>query len=238
MSDYSHSTTPASSRHHSNHNGIFDSMPENPESQFDELMAAFSPHKEMTGTYAPANTRVSSTTNSPSKHLRPSAAADARAASYSHVNTRSVSVTTRDPQQPPPQTRDCSDVGMKSCFSNQKNEQPVKAKPATKIKSRKENRPSEDSVHSKPQQRKSSVRPIKTEESVEEKPMLINDSKRKRSSVPVGQRVLVENLLSSSPTRKVSKIEGKGERRGNGGISNLPEGQGMRNPLGDLDNMQ
>lgn len=238
MPDYSYSGTPASSRHHSNHAEVPSLLPDSTESQFDELIAAFSPHRELTGIYAPTNTRVSSAANSPSKYLKPSAAAEARAASYSHVNTRSVSVTTRDPQQPPPQIRDSSDVSMKSCFSTRKSEQPVKAKPAAEIKSRKEGRSSEDGVPLKLPQRKSSVRPIKTEEKAEEKSMVGNDGKRKRSSVPVGRRMPIENLLSSSPTRKVSRIEGKGERKGNGGVMDLAEGAAMRNPLGDLGNVQ
>lgn len=238
MPDYSHSATPASSRHQSNHGEVPNLLSGNADSQFDELMAAFSPHREMTGTYAPTNTRVSSAANTPSKHFKPSAAAEARAASYSHVNARSVSVTTRDPQQPPPQIRDSSDVSMKSNFSTQKREQSVKAKPAAEIKSRKEGRSGEDGVSLKASQRKSSVRPIKTEEKAEEKVIIGNDSKRKRSSIPAGQKIPIENLLSSSPTRKVSRVEGKGERQGSGVVLDLTEGLAMRNPLGDLGNVQ
>jgi len=48
----------------------------------------------------------------------------------------------------------------------------------------------------------------------------------------------IENLLSSSPTRKVSRVEGKGERKGNGVVLDLTEGLAMRNPLGNLGNVQ
>ena len=143
MPDYN-SLAPASSRHHSSHSEGPNALSENTESQFDELMAAYSPQREMTGTHAPANTRSSSAANTPPKPLRPSAAAEARAASYSHLNVRSVSVSTRDPQQPPPQLRESSDVSMKSAFSTQVSEHPVRAKPAAEIKSRKEGRSGED----------------------------------------------------------------------------------------------
>ncbi len=230
MPDYSNSVTQASSRHHSNHTESSNALPENTDSQFDELIAGYSPQNEVMATHFPANNRVSSLATSPTKLLRPSAAAEARTASYSHMHARSVSVSTRDPQQPRPQARESSDVSMKSCFSNQLSDHPVKAKPAAEIKSRKEGRSSEDTVPVKHQQKKlSAMRPVKIEEKAEGKSGVVNDGKRKRTVTLPGPNVPIENLLSSSPTRKVSRIEG--EKLGLDGEA------GGRNVLGDLENV-
>ena len=233
MPDYSHPSTPASSRHYSNHNESSHWPAENTDSQFEELIAGWSPQKEVMGIHAPANTRVSSTTGTPPKLPKVSRAAEARAASYPHANARSVSVTTRDPQQPPPPSRHSSDVSMKSAFSAQTSEQAVKTKPTTEIKSRKEGRSSETNVPFKAQPKKYSARPCKVEQDGEEKPVMANESKRKRSIALPAPEMHIENLLSSSPTRKASKIEG---REGRKGIDLMDEESAWRNPLGEMGN--
>ena len=227
MPDCIHSLTPASSRHHSNHDERSISLPENMESQFDELMAAYSPRKGTTIFQAPASNGTSSAANSPSKRLRPSAAAEARAASCSHANARSVSMTTGDPPQPLRQTRDPSAMSMASSCSPPIGEQPVKAKPATEIRSRKEGRCNQDSQL---RQKRAWGPPVKVEEKVEGKVVVANDGKRKRSSTMQRGNVQVENLISSSPVRKVSRVESKGEMNGDEGL--MDEKVAGREPFG------
>ena len=227
MPDYK-SFVSASSRNHSSHDDGSNALPDTAESQFDELMAAYSPQKETSGTHAPAITRDSSAANTPPKALRPSAAAEARAASYSHVNARSVSVTTRDPQQPPPRVRDSSNMSMKSAVSAQLSEHPVKARPASEIKSRKEGRSGDDAgvpIKSQQQKKSSSMQLLKSEDKGNGKAGGGCDGKRKRL-MGTPQGVMVENLLSSSPDRKVTRVEGKGWKgKGEGIVERMVLGE-------------
>ena len=230
MRDCSNSIKSTSSGYLSNYNETSIPLPEDTESQFDELMAAYSPQKEMAGIHAPANTRNSNASNMAPKPLRPSASAEARAVSYSHLNARSVSVTTRDPQQPSQQLREPSDGSMQSCLCTQLSEHPVKTKPAAEIKSRKEGRSGEDGVPAKYKHKDSWLRQIKDEDKVKAKSGASSDGKRKRSLNTPGPGVMVENIPSSSPERKVSRVEGMGEGMGEGGRSG-------RNVLGEMENV-
>lgn len=233
MPDYPHFITPVSIRNHSNNEVTYlgGGIGSSTESQFDELMAALSPRKNMSGTYPPANTRVSSAANTPSKETQTSTAAEARATSYSHAQARSVSVTTRDP--PPPQIREPSDASMKSRFSDQ-NEQAdaakIKKRPAIEVKSRKEGRLNELDAASKTQ-----PKPSAHSAKYEGNRISFSNSKRKRASSVSGSNLSLEGLGSLSPTRKVSKLEGKADSYidllGN-------EGFATRNPLGNLANIQ
>jgi len=125
-------------------------------SQFTEMMAALSPSRTSnSGTHAPANTRVSSANNTPPAAPRPSAAAEARASSYSG-KVRTVSITTRDP--PPPIVPLNVDSAPKSRSSSRNSEShhadghddgtpkassTIKKKPTGSVKSRKEGRSSD-----------------------------------------------------------------------------------------------
>lgn len=237
MPDYSHSLTPASSRSHSNHQdplsaAIMDDML-NPE-ELDN-----SPNRPASrGTIPPTNTRVNSAVNTP--RSRPSAAAEARASSYSLSQARSVPVTTRDP--PPPEVREPSDTCMNSGLpegqpeANEQNEMKIK-KPAKEVKGRKEGKAFELGLG--PQiQRKLSAEVLERQKKENmpgsaEKPMVLSDSKRKRSTIAMSEanRVLNQINPNSSPCRKVSKIETSGDQD----LDDLtPEGVVMRVPLADV----
>ena len=250
MPDYSHSLTPASSRAHSDHhnhlqsartahattngNAIFDQVDDSPN------------RRASTGTIAPANTRVSSAANTPHMRSKPSAAAEARASSYSHNQTRSVSVTTRDPQQPPPAVRETSDVSTQSRFSENKangSEQgdvKIKKKPAKDVKGRKEGRAGELSLGLQVQKKLSvelaERRNKENDDGTAEKPILLGDSKRKRSmkSLLATDRALSGVSPDSSPSRKVSRVVNTKDQD----LDDLtPEGVITRTPLADMGNV-
>ena len=239
MPDYSHSLTPASSRTHSNHQepvtvvgapinttvtcGELDNSPNRPASS---------------GTIAPANTRVSSAANTPPTRSRPSAAAEARANSYSHSQARSVSVTTRDP--PPLEVREPSDVSMQSRFSGsqaegtEQGEPKIKTKPATDVKGRKEGKACELGLG--PQIQKKLSAEIFERQNKEnthgsaEKPIVLSDGKRKRTTNALSEagRALNEINPNSSPSRKVSKVENARDQD----LDDLtPEGVVTRTPV-------
>ena len=124
------------------------------ESQFAEMVDAMSPRKDFdSGCHPPVNTRVSSAANTPPTALRSSAAAEARALSYSG-KTRSVPNPTRDPP-PPTYSRASSDALPQARTKSRKSDSrqseigddlvvdlPATAKkaPSGNVKSRKENR--------------------------------------------------------------------------------------------------
>ena len=218
MPDYSHSITPASSRTHSNHQdptnapGISDYG----ETANEDLQ--YSPNRPMSrGTIPPTNTRVSSTNNTPSHRIRPSAAAEARATSYSHAQARSVPVTTRDP--PPKEVRDPSDVSMHSGPSevqvegNKENEPKIKKKPAKDVKGRKEGKAGDLSLTPQLQSKLSAeifARQNKENFSGSaEKPTEMSEGKRKRSmnELSKASQAVSENVQTFSPSRKISRME-------------------------------
>ncbi|KAL8838382.1 MAG: hypothetical protein Q9170_002142 [Blastenia crenularia] len=245
MPDYSHSITPRSSRDPSIHDvqNVHDRPSHQHESQFEDLMAAFSPAK-MSGTQAPPTTRVSSAANSPRATVRTSGAPEIRITSY-YGQPRAVSVTTRD--APPQLVRARSDVSMNSRFSEQQageseNSQPkIKVVPAKEIKGRKEGRSSElDSSTPKIEKiisRRSSGRRQKDAMDKAKDDASASDSKRKRSSLTSITNALSENPdgPGSSPSRKVSRKEGIASTLANS--PNSPESV-IRAPLGTLRNVQ
>ena len=234
MPDYSHSITPASSRN------ISDEMA--------QATQRLNQCKESTGTFTPANARVSSAANTPPIQLRPSAAADARASSYSHI--RSVSVTTRDP--PPPEVRASSESSLKlRCLedqaeSNERLDTKIQKKPAGDVKSRKEGKLGEIEMPPKKQKR-SSIASTKSFEKEnikgsEDRPIAISsDSKRKRANSSTAAKSLILQEAGgkrSSPSRKVSKTE-REESSSRCMLDDLTEqGVTVRPPLGPLDNVQ
>ena len=223
MPDYSHPLTPASSRTHSDHhNQLYYGRNADTATAVTATFDAvdMSPNRPAsTGTIAPANTRASSAANTPPMRSKPSAAAEVRASSCSHNQARSVSLTTRDPQQPPPAVQEPSDVGMQSRFSENRSvaieEGGVKiwVKPAKDVKGRKEGKPGELGVGTQVQ-RKFAVEIVESrnEKNVNgtaEKPILLSDSKRKRSTKPLflADRTLSGVNPDSSPSRKMSRVE-------------------------------
>ena len=244
MPDYSHSLTPASSRQHSNHQdhlslaGIpinavaceeLDNSPDRPASS---------------GTIPPANTRVSSTVNTPSKRSKPSAAAEARVSSYTHSQARSVPVTTRDP--PPPEVREPSDVSMQSRYSGNQvegaelDEPKIKKKPAKDVKGRKEGRTQELGISQQIEKKLSAeLLAHQNKENIHasaEKLIAFSDSKRKRSNNDMTKagRVFSEANFISSPSRKATRVDNLGDQD----LDDLtPDGVMIRTPLANMGNM-
>ncbi|KAL8950656.1 MAG: hypothetical protein Q9222_003315 [Ikaeria aurantiellina] len=245
MPDYSHSITPRSSRDPSLHD-VQDVPSPHHESQFEELMAAFSPVKTE-GTLAPPTTRVSSASTTPSAKIRISAPAEIGASSY-HGQARVVSVTTRD--APPPATREPSDISMKSRFSDAQvaeGEIPqarINQTPASEVKGRKEGKSGDPNLLVPgARQRASTGSNSRQQKSIqntgEEDASSASDSKRKRASVRSISELLSDKSdgPSSSPTRKVSKTGARDDWK-SPGRHGIGEENAKRTPLGSLENHQ
>ena len=224
MPDYSRSITPAGSRNISSHTigpdaNIGTPAPE--ESQFEELMAALSPHKDIIGgTLAPANTRVSSKINTPSIQSRPSNTPEARTLSYSRSQSRSASASIRDPTRL---------INVKSFDDNVQSHNmeciaapfgsttEMKKNPARDVKGRKEGRTSDLELSAKIQKTSSerSNNSHEQENSIdsEDKPIPVCDAKRKRENRILSMKSVFKNEANTSPSpgRKYSKIESKSE---------------------------
>ncbi|KAI9855628.1 MAG: hypothetical protein M1830_006452, partial [Pleopsidium flavum] len=219
MPDYSHSITPASSRNISGSNNMHRKPPSVTEpigdDQYDMLINVISPRKDgMSGTFAPANTRRSSTVSTPNIVTRPSAAAEARAASYAQGHSRTVSF-----REPGPSTnRQTSDISMKSRYSEGAVESEgitevnIHSKPAGSVKGKKEGRGSDLGA----KQREISTDPIGRSKKENAKgtggsPSTLSESKRKRTLTVSETKIMVKDGdVQSSPTRKVSRRESHG----------------------------
>ena len=221
MPDYSHSITPASSRNISGSNNMHRKGAPVTEpaadEQYDMLLNAITPPKDGTcGTFAPANSRRSSTvpTSAPQFVTRPSVAAEARVASYTQRHGRSVSV------KAPAKSahRETSDVSMKSRFSEGAAESQdtgagkIYTKPAGSIKGKKEGRGSDFEA----KQREISTDPSGRNKKENAKTgsgtsATLSDGKRKRNlTVPDVPAAAKLEDVQSSPTRKISRKEGHG----------------------------
>lgn len=249
MPDYSQSITPRSSRDPSLHdiNVLHDGPVAQQESQFEELMAAFSPAKT-SGTQAPPTSRVSSAANSPPLRLKTSGSPEVRITSFAS-QPRAVSITTRD--APPPSTRQSSGISMMSRSSeiqagDKGKAQPrIQVTPANEVKGRKEGKGSDLHPASSPGQMKaltvsSARRQKSTTETTEERSTWdANDGKRKRASMTSISNILSENSdgPGSSPSRKVSK-RGQQDGLSNSADSPKPPESVFRAPLGSVQNIR
>ena len=277
MTDYFHPPTQAGSRHASgfgtstiNEHGLsrlesmLQSHQENePESQFSDMMASFSPrnNSNQSGISAPSNTRVNSAANTPP--LQPSipstTAQDPASLFLGHP--RSVAVTARDP---PPRTFQTSHNGSK--FSSDfdtanitgskegtedmklQSETIIKRAPIGKPKGRKEGRTNEiqgsDFPTNKTQRRATTGVSIgQGKENNATNDEKVSDGKRKRASNTAGLKIALEDRLANhdhaSPTRKASKI-GREEASPPKQLVDMDdlteEGVIARAPLGELEN--
>ena len=246
MPDYPHSSTLASNRNMSDHQDHSDSTAgvlTNVDNIYDSCYC--SPDRLLSsGTMAPANTRVSSATNTPTqKNRKPSAAAEAESGSFSNIHLRSVSVTTRDPAIP--HIREPSDASMQSSFSDVVSEQSeateghIKQKPAKDVKGRKEGKFSELDFELQLQEKLSrgSAERLDKEniDGSEHQSIGSNDGKRKRSTASpfTASKVLGEGHTISSPSRKVSRVSSLKDQD----LDDLtPEGVVTRAPLAGVAN--
>jgi hypothetical protein len=204
MLDYTHSATPASSRSvtHQQGNGIPRPTSVHSalhDSEYDQLIEALSPLKEsIGGTCAPANTRMSSA-QSAMTGTKPSAAAEARYASYSKVTVRPSTAA----DHVLPAERDVSDVSMRSRFSEDLVEQKensdlkVYKAPAISVRGKKEGKEAE-AVSSMAASRHASAGSTSRAHK-------ISASKRKRSQDMPAKMFDTDDEIPSSPTRKASK---------------------------------
>ena len=231
------------------------------ESQFNDLIAAFSPRKNssLSGISAPSNTRVNSAVNTPPLQLnRDSAAAKDRASSYAG-HSRSVSVTTRDPPPPTNQSRRNGtgssnfpaklppDVKRETTDAKSQPETAIRKKPVGKPKGRKEGRTSEANeleVPANKSQRRATIGAASAQGNEHDNATStenLGEGKRKRVTNVIGSEVVLEtrpvNDENPSPTRKVSKIDLDESPIKNLDLDDLTaEGVISRAPLGELEN--
>ncbi|MCJ1476350.1 hypothetical protein MMC13_005016 [Lambiella insularis] len=253
MPDYSQSITPSSSRNATNdfHGNVGPvGTVQSHETIFGDFPALFNADNDgISGVVAPANTRVSSATNTPPISSRPSAAAEARAASYSKERSRAISITTKDV---PPKPRETSDVSMKSQFSediiNSKETANTKlhTQPASEVKGRKEGRAAELDVPNH-LQKKASNSSIGSTGSKKENTtaritttIVLSDGKRKRTTTIPRLSSKDEEDLGSSPTVKAAKKKSSKTRLLDPVCAMGPMVDGKtdpRPPLGSIDNI-
>ena len=226
MPDYSRSITPASSHHSNNeftiHSRRPSGMASNDHHSWDEFLRNPPPQDHVaSGTFAPANTRVSSAANTPPIQTRPSAAAEARVASYTQVHSRAVSVGSKDQQQG--NTRQNSDISMKSRFSEDQvaskdqSENKVLTKISGDVKSKKEGKTPEPGTANNQLRKVSSKASITGSDKENSKvtvtaiaaSVTLSDGKRKRANTNPGAKTVYNrpDEFDSSPTRKVLKKE-------------------------------
>lgn len=199
-----------------------------PESQFDELMAFYSPRKDpSSGTFASTNLKVACAANTPPIQKRFMVGSELKIQSYSNENLRSTAPTTRDSELAEVQMDPGS--GKKSITSNRSFGQ--SELPGTTIrKSTAKDINSNESIKSDHKIRKQ--HPGKEiEMRGAEDPVAVGDSKRKRANQNSKHRkVTISGDSNCSPTRKASRIGW------NGGLDECAGGV-MRVRLGSLDNI-
>ncbi len=196
-------------------------VPAFPESQFDELMASYSPRKDTrSGTFAAANTRAGSSANTPPTRTSSFCAAEPNSSLYSHKYSRSVSVTTRDPQlkafRMPSDTSTTSSFSESSMEASELPGKIIRKNPAKYVKSRREGTSSEFEPGFRLRRNSSedslSCRSKENQMRDADDPIVISDGKRKRANTRARPKLHIRNGDGNfSPTRKVSRVEGKGE---------------------------
>ncbi|MCJ1374044.1 hypothetical protein MMC20_005274 [Loxospora ochrophaea] len=251
MPDYSRPLTPASSRN-TDWGGLSrpSSALQNSSCQLEELTNALDSRNTVSNeTVGLAKSKVSSAANTPPIQTRPSAAAEARAASYPQMSTRTVSLTSKDLLLA---TRDSSDTSMKSGFSEdqveskEQRDTKIHLRPARQVKGRKEGRGSDEILSNG---RGKSLNGCVCQGQKEntkatvETTVVISDGKRKRADTVSGSGAPAsiddeEEAINSSPTRKPSRKQQRGPLSGNVVHDSSIEGTTARSPLNTLDNVQ
>ncbi len=237
MPDYSRATTPSSNHHYANirHPEIIihsDLAHATAESQFEEWMASVTNSEDDTS--APAVPGVDSAAETPTFFPKSSASPEPTDFSCPHGQHRAVPVTTRDP---PPASRDPSGEMMNPGRSEtiepgEPRVGKVKSKPAAYIRSKKEGQASSQKITLFESADEGAKENGKWSQG---KSIVSSDGKRKRSVAYPTSTLLSENT-SSSPTRKVSRIKGRGDLPGSDGTERKRDSAG-RAPLGALNNI-
>lgn len=205
-----------------------------PESQFDELMASYSPRKNTSsGTLASANLKVACTAPIQTRFM---AASELKTHSYTDEELRSTAPATSDCRLTDVQIDPDSDSGKRSAVSNHsfgKSELPgttIRDCMAKDIKSKKENNLKLKSDNKMRKQPLASDHGKEIESGDANDPFVVGESKRKRVSTnPKPRQVTASSDSNCSPTRKVSRVGW------NGGLDECAGGV-MRVRLGSRDN--
>lgn len=206
------------------------------ESQFEELMASYSPGKNaISGTLAPANTRASSATSPPDQLLRLSAA-ETRDSSYEYEDSHSISMTIQDPRLLP--TRESSSASMKSNYLDFSDE-PV-GSPAKSIRGKKEGRASDANLSTRMERNLSARSSSSHEQEMtrDADEISLSGGKRKRkSAIPVAKALgKLKSSTTSSPHRKVAKSNDLDDFCGHD-EEESPTKRAIRTPLITLNNI-
>ncbi|KAI9835467.1 MAG: hypothetical protein M1819_002385 [Sarea resinae] len=247
MPDYSHSITPVSSRSITASDVVMHSKPSSVtdplhDEQYDELVKALTPNKDgLSGTFAPANTRSSSTATNPIQLLKPSAAADARAATYVQVHRRKSSAADSQSRG----FREVSDIGMKSKVSEDVPESTmgtegkIQHKPSNSIRGKKEGKKGgrDSSPSTAVMSNSAEYRRLRRMSGVNNTADNVSGPKRKRStSSKLATTEEGEDPSQSSPIRKASR---PGLRSGHSESAAGDKSEGLSNsPLATIQNAQ
>lgn len=200
-----------------------------PESQFDELMASYSPRKDTSsGTFSSANLKVACAANTPPRLI---VGSELKTRSYSDENLRPTGPATRDSELAEFRNDPGSNKG--SIVSNRSFGQSERLG-TTKRKSSSKDSNSKESVlksDNKIREQHPAGSPRKEIEMREvEDPVAVGDSRRKRANPNSKRRQATIGDSNCSPTRKTSRIGW------NGGLDECAGGA-MRVRLGSLDNI-
>lgn len=218
-------------------NGVAQDTSPLPESQFDELMASYSPRKDTSsGTFASTNLKMACAATTPPIQTRFMVASQLKVHSYTDEELCSSAPATRDSQLAEVQMD--SDSGKRSVVSNYSFGETelagttMRKSTAKDVKSKKENNLKSDNKIRKQSLADSSCNHGKEMEMRDaEDPVVVGESKRKRTSTnSKPRRVTTSSDSNCSPGRKVSRV-GR-----NGGLDECAGG-GMRVRLGSLDNV-
>lgn len=248
MLDYSRSITPASSRNLSSHTAGPNTTKGSPppeESQFEELMAAFSPHEDTIGrAFTSAHTRAGNKVSSPPTQPNSSTTPETRISSCSYVQNRSASVTTqellpilsrRSPNESPaPYSTEFVAISKGPSEPN--------TNMTEDIKERMEGRTSylefSSIVHNASSMRPNNSHERNDDGDSQERSISASDAKRKRGNRILCTQSAIRNEAhaSPSPSRKFSKIESKSGYDSDN-RDDIPPSQEARSPLAMLENV-
>lgn len=214
-------------------NGAAQDISPIPESQFDELMASYSPRKDTSSrTSSSANLKVACAANTPPRFI---VGSELKIRSYSDENLRSTAPATRDSElaevQMDPGSGKESIVSNRSFGQSERLGTTKRKSSAKDIKSKESILKSDHKIRKQPPASSSRNHGKEIEMREAEDPVAVGDSKRKRANPNSKRRqVTISGDGNCSPTRKASRVGW------NGGLDECAGGV-MRVRLGSLDNI-
>lgn len=213
-------------------NGAAQDISPLPESQFDELMASYSPRKNTSsGTLSSANLKVACAANTPPRFI---VGSEENIRSYSDENSRPTAPATRDSELAEAQMEPGSGKGSivsNRSFGQSERRGTTKRKGSAKDTDSKESiLKSDHKIRKQPPAGSSRNHGKEIEMREAEDPVAVRDSKRKRANPNSKRRQVNISDSNCSPTRKASRVGW------NGGLDECAGGV-MRVRLGSLDNI-